>query len=125
MMSNFGISKKRAKLKINYKNLYTMERKRDKNGRFTKKEQTEKKELTSKEYEAKIAYLEQKIAVLASRESNANISAHFWHNKFNTERERFELAEVLGKKRGKAIEWLLSKVPFWTRNKFWKKFGVL
>jgi hypothetical protein len=102
-----------------------MERKRDKNGRFAKKEQTEKKELTSKEYEAKIAKLEEKIEAFASRESNANISAHFWHNKFDTERERFELAKELGNKRGEAIEWLLSKVPFWTRNKFWKKFGVL
>jgi hypothetical protein len=102
-----------------------MERKRDKNGRFAKKEQTEKKELTSKEYEAKIAELDAKIAYLATRESNACISSAFWENRYYTEKERFELAELLGKKRGKAIEWLLSKVPFWTRNKFWKKFGVL
>lgn len=102
-----------------------MERKRDKNGRFAKKEQTEKKELTSKEYEVKIAELEEKIAYLATKESNASISSTFWESRYYTEKERFELAKELGKKRGEAIEWLLSKLPFWTRNKFWKKFGEL
>lgn len=95
-----------------------MERKRDKNGKFAK-------ELTSKEYEAKIAELDAKIAYLAARESNANVNASFWERMYYTEKARFELSEVLGKKRGKAIEWLLSKLPFWTRNKFWKKFGAL
>ena len=89
-----------------------MGRKRDKNGRFAKKE------LTSKEYEAIIAELEKKIKPISFR-------VDFWQNKYFAEKERFELAEVLCKKRGEAIKWLLSKLPFWTRNKFWKKFGVL
>lgn len=99
----------------------TMERKRDKNGRFAKT----KKELTSKEYEAKIAELEEKIAHLATRESNARISSAFWKNQYYTEMGRFELAKELVGERGKAIEWLLSKLPLWTRNKFRKKFGAL
>lgn len=102
-----------------------MERKRDKNGRFAKKEQTEKKELTSKEYEARIAKLEEKIAYFAARESNANVNVSFWESKYYTEKERFEVAELLVEKRGEAIEWLLSKLPFWTRNKFYKIFGAL
>lgn len=102
-----------------------MERKRDKNGRFAKKEQTEKKELTSKEYEAIIAKLNEKIAHFAIIASDASFEASSWESKYYTEKERFEVAKELGNKRGKAIEWLLSKVPFWTRNKFWKKFGVL
>lgn len=102
-----------------------MERKRDKNGRFAKKEQTEKKELTSKEYEAKIAELKEKIESIAFRASIANNNASSWESRYYTEKERFEVAKELGNKRGKAIEWLLSKLPFWTRNKFWKKFGVL
>lgn len=102
-----------------------MERKRDKNGRFDKKEQTEKKELTSKEYEAKIAKLEEKVESIAVRASIANNNASLWESRYYTEKGRFEMAEVLGKKRGKAIEWLLSKLPFWTRNKFWKIFGAL
>ena len=102
-----------------------MERKRDKNGRFAKKEQTEKKELTSKEYEAKIAELDEKVAYFAARASNADVNASFWESRYHTEKERFEVAKELGNKRGEAIEWLLSKVPFWTRNKFWDRFGVL
>jgi hypothetical protein len=81
-----------------------MERKRDKNGRFAKKEQTEKKELTSKEYEEKIAKLTEKIAYFAARESNANVNASFWQNMYYTEKEDFEVAKELVEKRGKAIE---------------------
>lgn len=99
-----------------------MERKRDKNGRFAKKEQTEKKELTSKEYETKIAELEEKIEFIIL---GARRNASFWENKYHNESERFEVVKKLGNKRGEAIEWLLSKVPFWTRYKFWDRFGVL
>jgi hypothetical protein len=102
-----------------------MERKRDKNGKFAKKEQTEKKELTSKEYEAKIIALSERIMYFAKRASDSDLEASSWESRYYTEKERFEVAIELGNKRGEAIEWLLSKLPFWTRNKFWKIFGTL
>ena len=96
-----------------------MKQKRDAQGRFVKMH------LTREEYEAKIAELEEKIESIAFRASIANNNASLWKNNYHTEKERFEVAKELVNKRGEAIEWLLSKLPFWTRNKFWKKFGTL
>lgn len=99
-----------------------MERKRDKNGRFAKKEHTEKKELTSKEYEAKIAELEEKIECFSIIASDARVETSLWKSKYYAEKEFLEKVKELGKNRYEAIEWLLGKVPFWTRNKFWQIF---
>lgn len=99
-----------------------MERKRDKNGKFAKKEQTEKKELTSKEYEAIIAKLEKKIEYFSIIAADARAETSLWEIKYYAEKEFLEKVKELGRNRYEAIEWLLSKVPFWTRNKFWQIF---
>lgn len=96
-----------------------MKQKRDAQGRFVKMYPTRE------EYEAKIAKLEEKIESIAFRASMANNNASLWENNYHTEKERFEVAKELVNKRGEAIEWLLSKLPFWARNKFWKRFGTL
>lgn len=49
----------------------------------------------------------------------------YWKDKYEEEKQRFELCKEIGKKRGAAIEWLLERAPFWIRNKFIDTFGVL
>ena len=46
---------------------------------------------------------------------------YYWKDKYEEEKQRKEI----GKKRGAAIEWLMERAPFWIRNKFIDKFGVL
>lgn len=49
----------------------------------------------------------------------------YWKDKYEEEKKLFELSEEIGTRRGAAIAWFLDRVPFWTRNKFVDKFGVL
>ena len=79
--------------------------KRDSKGRFVK---------TKPSYEE----LEATVKLLTD-------DVYYWKDKYEEEKQRFELCKEIGKKRGAAIEWLIERVPFWTRKKFIEKFGIL
>lgn len=110
-----------------------MKQKRDAKGRFAKMY------LTREEYEQEVAALKSRLEVeeklsglyfdmLQYSDDEVKELTKLYEEmkeKYKLLKETFDLCKEIGKKRGRAIEWLMERVPFWTRNKFAEKFGVL
>lgn len=88
-----------------------MKQKRDAQGRFVK---------TKPSYEELEAVVKLQEVIHLQKDD-----IFYWKDKYEEEKQRFELCKEIGKKRGAAIEWLLERAPFWIRNKFIDTFGVL
>lgn len=110
-----------------------MKQKRDARGRFAKMY------LTREEYEQEIAALksrleaEEKLSglyfdMLQHSDDEAKELSKLYEEmkkKYELLKKTFDLYKEIGMERGRAIEWLMERVPFWIRNKFVEKFGVL
>lgn len=103
-----------------------MTQKRDAKGRFAKMY------LTREEYDQEIAALKSRLEaeesvsrfyfdMLKNSDDEAKEINKLYEEmkeKYELVKTRYDLYKEIVEKRGRAIEWLLSKVPFWTKKKF-------
>jgi arginyl-tRNA synthetase len=95
--------------------------------------------LTREEYEQEIAALKSRLEaeesvsrfyfdMLKDSDDEAKVCSKLYEemrDKYELLKVRYDLCKEVVKKRGRAIEWLMERVPFWTRKRFWKEFGSL
>lgn len=110
-----------------------MKQKRDARGRFAKMY------LTREEYEQEIAALKSRLEaeesvsrfyfdMLKYSDDEAKALSRLYEDmrdKYELLKVRYDLCKEIVKKRGRAINWLLKRVAFWNRMRFWKEFGSL
>lgn len=110
-----------------------MKQKRDARGRFAKMY------LTREEYEQEIAALKSRLEaeesvsrfyfdMLKYSDDEAKELSKLYEamkKKYELLKKTFDLYKEIGMERGRAINWLLKRVAFWNRMRFWKEFGSL